>query len=390
MNLGALTGALQGIGDAGGQVGQAKLDAQQAKLKELMDSLRAQSETLGIDEATERLKRLKASPSSEQEKLDQQFASYEKVLGRKLTDEEKKTIIGIQPKQTFQGNEGVKTRLEQGLAALPEEQRKVVEPAVRSYMDAGEYDKAMQVFSQVAEKYQAEPRHKPSVLRSKDGTPYGMEVGNEDIVPGSAKWNDGYQKVLDAEVAAVEKDAERKRQIELAKQRAAMARTLRGMGSRQTENMFRDYDSATKILAPFDRIEDVASRAQEYVQAPTGPGDVALMLAYVEATKPQTGFRFTKAEQDMIRSARGWVEGAQAKVQGGYSGILFGDDQRKVIGKIIETSSASAEERKNDYLRGIMRINPKLYNVLTGNPDSDAPAANLPPPLPPGAVEVPR
>ena len=75
MNLGALTGALQGIGDAGGQVGQAKLDAQQAKLKELMDSLRAQSETLSVDEATERLKRLKASPVTEQDALQQRIDS---------------------------------------------------------------------------------------------------------------------------------------------------------------------------------------------------------------------------------------------------------------------------------------------------------------------------
>jgi tetratricopeptide (TPR) repeat protein len=386
LNLGAITGALQGVGDAGSQFAEGKLNAQAAKLKALLDSLKVQEGTVNLDETKERLRRLKLQPDTKESDLQQQIDAAEKVLKRKLTDSEKQIfVLGIQGKQGPQNTGSVKERLEQGLAALPDEQRKVVEPAIRAYMDAGEYDKAMQVFSSVAEKFQSEPKHAPAVLRSKGGTPYGMRVGNKDIVPGSPEWNEGYQKVLDAEVKATEKDAAEKRKIEEAKRRAALSKELRGQTSRQMENTFRDYDAATKILAPFDRIADVANRAQEYVQAPSGPGDVALMLAYVEATKPQTGFRFTTAEQNMIKTSRGWVEGAQAKVQGGYTGVLFGDEQRKIIGNIIESAGDAVEERKNTYLRGILRINPKLYNILTGTPDG---GPTPPPPPPPGTVPM--
>src|SRR6267142_1487512 len=48
--------------------------------------------------------------------------------------------------------------------------------------EAGEYDQAMKVFDAVAEKFQEEPRHKPEILKSRHGTPYGMTVGNKQIV----------------------------------------------------------------------------------------------------------------------------------------------------------------------------------------------------------------
>jgi hypothetical protein len=95
LNLSGWTGLLTGIGEAGSQVGQAKLDANAAKLKELMDSLKMQQGGLDIDETKERLRRLRLSPDSEEAKLNQQITAYEKVLGRKLTDEERKVVVGL-------------------------------------------------------------------------------------------------------------------------------------------------------------------------------------------------------------------------------------------------------------------------------------------------------
>lgn len=95
MNIGALTGALQGVGEAGGQVAQGKLDAQAAKLKALLDSLKMQEGTVNLEETKERLRRLRLSPDSEESRVQQQVGAIEKALGRKLTEEEKKTILGL-------------------------------------------------------------------------------------------------------------------------------------------------------------------------------------------------------------------------------------------------------------------------------------------------------
>jgi hypothetical protein len=97
MNLSGFTGLLQGIGEAGSQVGQAKLDADAAKLKTLMDSLKMQQSGLDIDETKERLRRLKLAPDSEEAKMNQQIAAIEGVLKRKLTPDEKKIVAGLAP-----------------------------------------------------------------------------------------------------------------------------------------------------------------------------------------------------------------------------------------------------------------------------------------------------
>jgi hypothetical protein len=95
MNLMGVAGALQGIGEAGSQVATGKLDAQAAKLKALLDSLKQQQGTVDLEETKERLRRLKLSPDSEETKVQQQIDSIEKALGRKLTEDEKKTVLGL-------------------------------------------------------------------------------------------------------------------------------------------------------------------------------------------------------------------------------------------------------------------------------------------------------
>jgi hypothetical protein len=377
------------IGDIGNQYAGAKLDAAQAKLKEFIDKLKTQKTQTDLADSQERLRRLKLQPDTEEGKLQAQIAAVRKAaadLGIKLEPQDERTILGLPPGQS-QMPGAVKDDIERGLAALPEGQRKIVEPSVRSYLDAGDTNSAMKVLASVAEKYQAEPRHKAEILKSKQGIPYGMEVGNEIVVPKSPKWNDEYQKVLEAAVKADQEGRAEQKKIDEAKRKAALARLVSGQNSRQMENTFRDYDAAKKIMAPWERVEDVAERAKEYVDSPTGPGDIALLLAYVEATKPQNGFRFTTTEQKMIQGSRGWIEAAQAKAQGGFTGIIFGDEQRKIVGQLIESAGGLVQERKDTYLRGILRINPHLYNILTDTPDG-LPGSNAPGPVPNGATLV--
>jgi hypothetical protein len=100
MGLAGLTGALQGIGEAGGQVAQGKLDAQAAKLKALMDSFKMQSETVNIADTQERLRRLKLQPDTEEDALSRRLAGYEKVLGKPLTPQQKEALILGTPPQT--------------------------------------------------------------------------------------------------------------------------------------------------------------------------------------------------------------------------------------------------------------------------------------------------
>jgi hypothetical protein len=102
VNLSGFTGLLQGIGEAGTQVGQAKLDANAAKLKELMDSLKMQQGGLDIKETQERLRRLKAQPSTPEEEYQQKLQMFRRVFGREPQNEQEKGILAglqLQPQQ---------------------------------------------------------------------------------------------------------------------------------------------------------------------------------------------------------------------------------------------------------------------------------------------------
>ena len=148
--------------------------------------------------------------------------------------------------------------------------------------------------------------------RSKGGTPYGMKEGTRTSCQEAPRELTGYQKVLDAEVRATEKDAEDKRKIELAKQRAALAKEIRGQTSRQMENHSGTTTQRGKYSLRLNPSTDVANRAQEYVQAPSGPGECELMLAYVEATKPQTGFAVLRKMMEFLLINRvDGIEGAR-------------------------------------------------------------------------------
>lgn len=88
-----LTGLLTGIGQAGSDVAQGKLDAEQAKLKDLFDKLGLKQGQVNLQESEERLKKLQGNP--ELEKQTQLQAAFQKVFGRPATEDEKKWLFGF-------------------------------------------------------------------------------------------------------------------------------------------------------------------------------------------------------------------------------------------------------------------------------------------------------
>jgi hypothetical protein len=90
-----LSGLLTGIGQAGSDVAQAKLDANALKLKDLFDKLGLQQGQTNLAESQERLKKLQGNP--ELEKANQTMAAFKALFGRDPTEQEKGILFGVQP-----------------------------------------------------------------------------------------------------------------------------------------------------------------------------------------------------------------------------------------------------------------------------------------------------
>jgi hypothetical protein len=132
----------------------------------------------------------------------------------------------------------------------------------------------------------------------------------------------------------------------------------KGLNLREQESGFKDFLALQKQLTPIERVISTASEAPGYVSNPTGPGDVALTLAFFDAIKT-TGVRFTKQEQDFIVGSRGFMEGMQAKFNHGFEGTVFSPDQRKLIAGIVKKAGDTAAQQKNTLVGGAKSFNPK-------------------------------
>jgi hypothetical protein len=154
---------------------------------------------------------------------------------------------------------------------------------------------------------------------------------------------------------------------------------------RRSENNFKDYLEIQKSLAPSEKVSTAASRADEFVADPSGPGDIALTFAFIEAVKPSSGFRFTEAERQWITGSRGLIDAAQARINQGYEGTVLSPDQREHMATIIKNAATQAEEQRNRILTGAGQLNPTAAAVAGGG---TAPAADTTPtPRTPGALK---
>ena len=88
-----LAGLLTGVGQAGSDVAQGKLDAQQAQLKDLFDKLNLQQGQTNLATSQEHLKKLQGNP--ELEKQTQLRAAFKSIFGRDPSDDEQKFLFGM-------------------------------------------------------------------------------------------------------------------------------------------------------------------------------------------------------------------------------------------------------------------------------------------------------
>lgn len=365
-----LTGLLTGIGQTGSDIAQASINAHEQRIKDLFDKLGLQQGQVNLSESQERLKRLQGEPKTEEEKIGQTISAIKKFIPN-ATENDIRAALGL-PAAVQQAPD-VATQIESGLKAIPEAQRRVVEPAIRAYMAAGHQDKALQVLSSVAEKIKPESTAMELVQPTGGGAPFALRVGERSLTPKDAEWTPQMQAFLDAGVASYQQAQKAKQAMEDRRIATRLALAKAAMQAGENQKLFNDYDKASKSMKVWNHMENLGDSADQYVNAPSGPGDAALVLAYADAVKPASGFRFTTTEQKLIiDNTRDLVAAAEAKYAAGTRGLLLGpadSEQRKQIGAIVKEAARQASQQKDDYLNGINKINPKLYEILTDTND---------------------
>jgi hypothetical protein len=134
---------------------------------------------------------------------------------------------------------------------------------------------------------------------------------------------------------------------------------------KQSEGDFRSFMVLQKQLSPLEKIQVAASNAREYVANPSGPGDVGLVFSFIEATKPSSGFRFTDAERKWIIATRGIVEGAETRINQGFTGETLSPEQRATMASIIEHVGQQVREQTNALLGGAAQFKPNAAKAAS-------------------------
>lgn len=118
------------------------------------------------------------------------------------------------------------------------------------------------------------------------------------------------------------------------------ATTAPGMAAQQKIS-----EAQQKQNQPFQDILDKQQEAKEFADQKTGPGDIGLILAMVEATRPKSGFRMTQTEWNMIQKSRSTLGDIQALMNKVESGQLLTPDQRKQMLDVIDITAKMAQKR---------------------------------------------
>lgn len=117
----------------------------------------------------------------------------------------------------------------------------------------------------------------------------------------------------------------------------------------------------TKAREPFQSVLDKEVEAKDYASQKTGPGDVGLILAMVEATRPKAGFRMTQTEWNMIQKARSTVGDATALVNKIESGQMLTDKQRGQMLDVIHVAAGMAQKHLDKMNGGAAAAGDKSY-----------------------------
>jgi hypothetical protein len=73
-----------------------------------------------------------------------------------------------------------------------------------------------------------------------------------------------------------------------------------------------------------------------------GPHDEALMEQYFSLAKPETGFKMTQSQQDMLKKSQSWKNSWEAQVRHAATGVWFSDEQRRqIVGSMTDLARAN-------------------------------------------------
>ena len=140
---------------------------------------------------------------------------------------------------------------------------------------------------------------------------------------------------------------------------------------KENDSDFKAFQGIQKDLTPFEKINTAASNADTYVTSPSAPGDVALTFAFIEATKPSSGFRFTETERKWIIGTRGLIDGVATKINQGFTGETLSPDQRLQMAQIIKSAANQSQKDANKLLQGAGQFKPKAAAAAAGNTPSN-------------------
>lgn len=139
---------------------------------------------------------------------------------------------------------------------------------------------------------------------------------------------------------------------------AAAGTTSQGAGI-QNKNETR-FDKQKK---DYENIIDRASKADMAAQDPTGPGDYQILMSFVEATKPSSGFRFTESERKMITEATSLAGKVNADYDHYIQGTFFAPEQRQQMLDIIHNAATQASGHLKDINEGRIHSSPGQEHI---------------------------
>ena len=247
--------------------------------------------------------------------------------------------------------------------------------------------KWMQPFSNKAGETKLEPMPEgyngppPRANQSQYATQRAAYAQSLGKTPDQMTWADE-QNFLTGRYKATQPYAERRLGLEQSKLNIAQD----ALNLRYAQTDWKQFQDTFKQLSPMQKVQTTAELASDYVNNPTGPGDVALTLAFFEVAKAAdpgsgSGIRFTQQEQKLIIGARGWADAAKANAERWGSGTLYDDRQRKQMAEVIQMAARKASAREQEVLGAAGSFNPKAAAGAAGAAGTQSPVPGLVGPL---------
>ena len=98
----------------------------------------------------------------------------------------------------------------------------------------------------------------------------------------------------------------------------------------------------TKANQPYQDVLDNVDEAKEFAAQKTGYGDYGLVMKFVDATKPKTGFKFNQTESGQIYGARSIADKFRVAYESGKTGTLLSPTQRTQILEALDVPKNAA------------------------------------------------